>query len=200
MPRTAANKIAALVRKQGVLRARELAPLGIARATLTRLERAGTLRRVGRGLYVSADAELTEHHTLAEIVKRVPHGVICLVSALQFHELTTQAPSEVWIAIANKARKPVADWPPLRVVRFSAKALDQGVESHHINSVPVKITSAARTVVDCFKYRREVGLDVAIEALRDYMRPRSRDIDAVVRAAQLQRVANVMRPYIEALA
>src|SRR6187402_679806 len=115
MPRTAAAKIAALVRKQGVLRARELAPLGIARATLTRLERKGTLRRVGRGLYVSADAELTEHHTLAEIAKRVPHGVICLLSGLQFHELTTQAPSEVWVAIANKARKPVTEWPPLRV-------------------------------------------------------------------------------------
>jgi predicted transcriptional regulator of viral defense system len=200
MPRTAANKIAALVRKQGVLRARELAPLGIARATLTRLERAGTLRRVGRGLYVSADAELNEHHTLAQIAKRVPYGVICLVSALQFHQLTTQAPSEVWIGIANKARKPAADWPHLRVVRFSRKALDQGVDSHRVNGVPVKITSAARTVVDCFKYRREVGLDVAIEALRDYMRPRCRDIDALVRAAQLQRVANVMRPYIEALA
>src|SRR4051812_16853511 len=118
MPQTAAEKILALVRKQGVLRTRELAPLGLARATLTRLEQAGTLRRVGRGLYVRADAELTEHHTMAEVAKRVPHGVICLLSALQFHELTTQVPSEVWIAIANKARKPVHEWPRLRVVRF----------------------------------------------------------------------------------
>ena len=200
MTRSAANKVVALAGKRGILRARELGPLGISRATLTRLERQGKLRRVGRGLYVRADAQPSEQRTLAEAAKRVPHAVICLLSALQFHELTTQTPHEVWIAIANKARKPKTDWPPLRVVRFSQSALVQGVEHRVIDDVPVSITSAARTIADCFKYRREVGLDIALEALRDYMRTRSRDVDALWRAARLQRVANVMRPYLEALA
>jgi predicted transcriptional regulator of viral defense system len=151
-------------------------------------------------LYVRADAQPSEHRTLAEAVKRVPHAVICLLSALQFHELTTQTPHEVWIAIANNARKPKTDWPPLRVVRFSQSALVQGVEHRVIDGVQVCVTSAARTIADCFKYRREVGLDIALEALRDYMRTRSRDVDALWRAASLQRVANVMRPYLEVLA
>src|SRR5690349_18542235 len=114
MAPSAADRVLTLARTKGVLRARELEPLGIARATLTRLEQRGELRRVARGLYVRADAEPSEHNTLAEAAKRVPHGVICLLSALQFHELTTQVPHEVWLAIANKARKPNTGWPPLR--------------------------------------------------------------------------------------
>jgi predicted transcriptional regulator of viral defense system len=124
--------------------------------------------------------------------------VVCLLSALQFHELTTQVPHEVWLAIANKAHKPVVDWPPLRIVRYSPRALKEGVERHRLDGVHVPITSAARTVADCFKYRGKIGLDVAIEALRDYMRARDRNLDALWRAARLQRVANVMRPYMEA--
>lgn len=200
MAPSAADRVLRLARSKGVLRARELEPLGIARATLTRLEQQGQLRRVARGLYVRADAEPNAHQTLAEAAKRVPHGAICLLSALQFHELTTQTPHEVWLAIGNKARKPRADWPPLRIVRFSERALHEGVERHVIENVPVVITTPARTVVDCFKYRREVGLDVAIEALRDYLRSRQRDVDALWRAASLQRVARVLRPYLEALA
>jgi predicted transcriptional regulator of viral defense system len=145
------------------------------------------------------DAEPSEHHTLAEVTKRVPHGVICLLSALQFHELTTQVPHEVWLAIANKARKPSADWPPLRIVRFSERALLEDVERRVIENVPVTITSPARTVVDCFKYRSQVGLDVALEALRDYLQSRSRDMDTLWRAARLQRVTRVIQPYLEAL-
>jgi predicted transcriptional regulator of viral defense system len=200
MARSAADRVLTLARNKGVLRARELEQLGIARTTLTRLEQQGQLQRVGRGLYVRADADPSEHHTLAQVTKRVPHGVICLLSALQFHELTTQVPHEVWLAIANKARKPTADWPPLRIVRFSERALLEDVERRVIENVPVKITSPARTVVDCFKYRSQVGLDVALEALRDYLRSRSRDVDALWCAARLQRVAGVIRPYLEALA
>ena len=199
MARSAADRVLRLARSKGVLRARELEPLGIARATLTRLEQQGQLRRVARGLYVRADAEPGTHHTLAEAAKRVPHGAICLLSALQFHQLTTQTPHEVWLAIGNKARKPRADWPPLRVVRFSERALQEGVERRVIENVPVTITGPARTVVDCFKYRSEVGLDVAIEALRDYLRSQYRDVDALWHAAALQRVARVLRPYLEAL-
>lgn len=200
MARSAADRVLTLARAKGVLRARELEPLGIARATLTRLEQQGQLQRVGRGMYIRADAEPGEHHTLVEATKRVPHGVICLLSALQFHELTTQVPHEVWLAIANKARKPRTDWPPLRTVRFAERALIEDVDRHVIENVPVKITSPARTVVDCFKYRSQVGLDVALEAMRDYLRSRSRDTDALWRAASLQRVTNVIRPYLEALA
>lgn len=200
MAHSAADRVLALARSKGVLRARELEPLGIARATLTRLAQQGQLRRVARGLYVRADAEPSAHHTLAEAAKRVPHGAICLLSALQFHELTTQTPHEVWLAISNKARKPCADWPPLRIVRFSERALQEGVERRVIENVPVRIATPARTVVDCFKYRREVGLDVAIEALRDYLRSQYRDVDALWHAASLQRVARVLRPYLEALA
>jgi predicted transcriptional regulator of viral defense system len=199
MTRSAADRVLTLARNKGVLRARELEQLGIARTTLTRLEQQGQLQRVGRGLYVRVDAEPSEHHTLAEVTKRVPHGVTCLLSALQFHELTTQVPHEVWLAIANKARKPSADWPPLRIVRFSERALLEDVERPVIENVPVTITSPARTVVDCFKYRSQVGLDVALEALRDYLQSRSRDMDRLWRAARLQRVTRVIQPYLEAL-
>lgn len=200
MARSAADRVLTLARSKGVLRARDLDPLGIARATLTRLEQQGQLRRVSRGLYVRADTEPSAHHTLAEVATRVPHGVICLLSALQFHELTTQTPHEVWLAIGNKARKPSADWPPLRIVRFSERALHEGVERRVIENVPVMITAPARAVVDCFKYRGEVGLDVAIEGLRDYLGSQQRDVDALWRAASLQRVARVLQPYLEALA
>jgi len=199
MTRTHAEQLLRLVRKQKILRSQDLAPLAISRATLTRLERQGLLRRIGRGLYIEPESDLSEHSSLAEAAKRVPTGVICLLSALQFHELTTQVPHEVWLAIPNKAHKPVVDWPPLRIVRYSPRALEEGVEQHRLERVPVSITSPARTVADCFKYRGKIGLDVALEALRDYMRQRNRDLDALWKAASLQRVANVMRPYMEAL-
>jgi predicted transcriptional regulator of viral defense system len=155
---------------------------------------------VGRGLYAIPKARVTEHHTLVEAAVRVPHGVICLLSALRFHDLTTQSPHEVWMAIGVKARKPAVDWPPLRVVRFSGPALTFGVEKHVVENVEVRVTSREKTVADCFKYRNKVGLDVAIEALRDYLRSRRRSVDAVMEAAVASRVKNVIRPYLEAMA
>jgi len=131
---------------------------------------------------------------------RVPHGIVCLLSALRFHKLTTQNPHEVWMAIGVKARKPKADWPPLRIVRFSSRALTFGIETHTIEQVEVQITSREKTVVDCFKYRNKVGLDVALEALREYLRSRRRSIDALMEAAAASRVTNVIRPYLDALA
>jgi predicted transcriptional regulator of viral defense system len=166
---------------------------------LQRLTHSGALERVGRGLYVPRGAKLTEHHTLVEAASRVPHGVVCLLSALGFHGMTTQLPHEVWLAIGVKARKPRVDWPPLRIVRFSGAAATFGVESHLLEGTQVRITSRAKTVADCFKYRNKIGTDVAIEALRDYLRKRGRSIDELLRAAEACRVARVIRPYIEAL-
>lgn len=146
-----------------------------------------------------AGAKVTEHHTLAEAAKRVPAGIVCLLSALAFHGMTTQSPHQVWLAIDVKARKPKADWPPIRIVRFSGRARTFGVEKHVIEGVEVLATSRAKTVADCFKYRNKIGIDVAIEALRDYLGKRGRSMDELLRAADVCRVARVIKPYIESL-
>jgi predicted transcriptional regulator of viral defense system len=159
---------------------------------------AGQLRQVARGLYASTEFEATEHHSLAAASALIPGGVICLLSALQFHRLGTQAPFEVWLAIGTKARKPTVSDPPLRIVRFSHRALREGVETRSVEGVKVRVTTPARTVADCFKYRNKIGVDVALEALREYRRAR-RPIDDLTRAAQVVRVANVMRPYLESV-
>jgi len=188
-----------LVRQAGVLRPRDLEAQGISRTYLVRLHQRGVLDRPSRGLYVLADADLGEHQSLAEACKRVPHGVVCLLSALQFHELTTQVAFEVWMAIDVKARRPKLETPALRIVRFSGKALTFGVEEHPIGGVTVKVYSPAKTVADCFKYRNKIGLDVAMEALREVWRGRRASMDELFEAAKVGRVAKVMRPYLESL-
>jgi len=197
---TNAEKVLALARKRGLLRARDLVAKGIPRVTLTRLVHAGRIARVGRGLYSLPGADVSEHHALAAASRRVPRGVVCLLSALRFHGLTTQQPFEVWMAVDRKARRPAVDHPPLRIVRFSGAALTDGVETHELEGVTVRVTDPARTVADCFRYRNKIGIDVAIEALRDYRRQRAGSLDALVRAAQARRVAEVIRPYLEVLA
>lgn len=199
MPQTRSQKLLELVRDRGVLRPRDLDRHGIPRTYLVRLHRQGILDRPSRGVYVLADAEPTEHHSLAEACKRVPHGVVCLLSALRFHGLTTQAPFEIWLAIDRKARLPKVEHPPLRVVRFSGSALAKGVKEHTVEGVSVRITNPARTVVDCFAYRNKVGLDVALEALRDCWKQRKATMDELHHAAQTRRMVNVMRPYLESL-
>ncbi|MBV9947787.1 MAG: hypothetical protein JOZ69_13110 [Myxococcales bacterium] len=185
--------------RRGALRPRDVAGV-VSRVALARLVEGGKLERVGRGLYVPADAKVTEHHTLLEAAQRVPHGVVCLLSALRFHGLTTQSPHEVWRAIDVKGRKPKVDWPPLRIVRFSGAALTFGVAEHKLEGVDVRVTSREKTVADCFKYRNKVGLDVALEALRDFLGGRRPSVNALMKAAAASRVTNVMRPYLEALA
>lgn len=138
--------------------------------------------------------------TMAEASKRVPHGVVCLLSALRFHELTTQSPFEVWLAIGEKARLPKLDYPPLRTVRFSGDALAFGIEEHKAEGVDVRVYSPAKTVADCFKYRNKIGLDVAIEALRDCLRQRKATMDELWNAAKVCRMSKVMRPYLESIA
>ncbi len=194
------QRILEIVEQAGVLRPRDLDAHRIPRIYLSRLCDRGLLQRVGRGLYVLPNADVSEHHTLAEAGKRVPHGVVCLLSALRFHGLTTQSPSDVWLAIGDKAWRPRVDYPPLRFVRFSARALETGVEKHSIEGVLVRVYNPAKTVADCFKYRNKIGLDVALEALRDCRRQRRCTNDELWRYAKICRVANVMRPYMEAIA
>lgn len=197
---TTADTLLELVRTKGLLRPCDLAPLGIPRVSLTRAVRRGQLVRVGRGLYGLAERPLSAHGSLAEVARRVPKGVVCLLSALRFHGLTTQAPFEVWLAIDNKAAVPRFNYPPLRVVRFSGAALCEGVEEHVVDGVPVRVTSVAKTVADCFKYRNKIGLDVALDALREAWDNARMSSDALWHCAKIDRVANVMRPYLESLA
>ncbi len=194
-----ATHLLALARRLGVLRAKDLAAHGIPRVYLTRLHRQGLLDRPSRGLYVLPDADVTQHHSLAEACRRVPHGTVCLISALAFHELTTQIPHEVWLAIDRKARMPKVEYPPLRIVRFSDPDLPKWVETHVIEGVTIRVTKPARTVVDCFAYRNKVGLDVALEALRDCLRQKKASVDELTRAAASRRMLRVMRPYLEAV-
>jgi len=188
-----------LVRGKGVLRSRDLTALGFHPESLRRLCARGALVRIGRGLYVPSKAAPTENHSLAEAAVSVPLGVICLLTALKFHDLGTQNPHEVWMAIAPKARKPTVDYPRLRIVRFSGASLSEGVEIHRIEGIEVRIYGAAKTVADCFKYRNKIGLDVALEALRDGLRKRKFTRTALLHFAAICRVARVIRPYLEAM-
>jgi predicted transcriptional regulator of viral defense system len=194
-----AELVARMVRRSGVFRSRDLDCSGIPRQYLREAKERGLVRRVGRGLYVAEGSPVTEHHTLAEAAKRVPHGVICLLSALRFHGLTTQAPHEVWMAISHKARRPRADYPPLRIVHFSGKALSYGVQEKKLEGVPARVFGPAKTVADCFKFRNKIGLEVALEALRDCYRQREATMDELFVAAKVCRVARVMQPYLESL-
>ena len=193
------DRVLELARQAGVLRPRDLDAEGIPREYLRRLLTEGLLEHPGRGIYVLATLEPTPNHSLAEACKRVPHGVVCLLSALQFHELTTQIPFEVWLAIGEKARLPKVDYPALRVVRFSGPALEDGIREVRIEGVSVKVYGPAKTVADCFKYRNKIGLDVAMEALRDCWAKRRATMDELWQAAKMCRVANVMRPYLESI-
>lgn len=188
-----------LAAQRGLIRPSDLAALGLPSVALTRLVRQGLLVRLGRGLYARPDRAVSEHGMLAEVASRHPQAIFCLLSALRLHDLTTQSPFEVWVAIPNKARAPKIDYPPLRIVRFSGPALTEGIEELVVDGVTVRVTGVARTVVDCFKFRNKIGLDVAMEALQEAWRARRVSMDDLWRQATLCRVANVMRPYMESL-
>jgi predicted transcriptional regulator of viral defense system len=191
--------ILALARTHGLIRARDLAAQGLPRVALTRLVRQGLLTRVGRGLYALPDRPVSAHGSLAEVALKHPQAIVCLLSALRVHDLTTQSPFEVWLAIANRARAPQMEYPPLRIVRFSEVSLSNGIEDHQVDGVTVRVTNIARTVVDCFKFRNKIGLDVAMEALQEAWRAKRITMDALYRYATQLRVARVMRPYMESL-
>lgn len=185
--------------QKGILRPRDLQLRGLPADYLWRLYRKDKLKKVCRGLYAFPDADISEHHSLVEAALRVPHGVVCLLSALRFHELTTQSPFEVWVAIEVKARRPKEKIIPLRIMRFSGQAFTAGVETRRVEGTEVRIYNLAKTVADCFKYRNKIGLDVAMEALRDCWRKKLATADELWHYAEVCRVARVMRPYMESL-
>jgi predicted transcriptional regulator of viral defense system len=193
------QQVLRLASKRTLLRARDVTQLGLPTIALTRLVQAGKLERVARGLYGLPGAAISEHRSLAEVSARVPKGVVCLLSALRVHEIGTQGPHEVWIAIPPHMVSPRLNQPAIRVVRMSEAALTDGVDRLKIDGVEVPVFSAARTVVDCFRFRNKIGLDVALEALRDGWSQRKFTLDDLWRHATRGRVANVMRPYIEAI-
>lgn len=197
---TTAEQVLQLVRERGLLRARDLAHSGFSPTHLQRLYEQGLLIRSGRGVYLPAEAELDANGTLAEVTLRVPAGVVCLLSALQFHGLTTQSPHQVWIALPPRAHHPRLDYPPVRVIRLSGTAFTEGIEAHIIGGVEVRVYTPAKTVADCFKYRNKIGIEVALEALRDCWQKRAATMDDLCKYARICRVANVMRPYLESIA
>jgi predicted transcriptional regulator of viral defense system len=194
-----ADRLLRFIRDHGLARPRQLEQLGIPRIVLKRLVDQGRLVRRSRGIYTVPDYDSTEHTDLAAVSARAPKAVICLLSALRFHDLTTQNPFEVWIMIGRVAHRPLIKHPPIRVIRASGKALAGGVETQSIEGVTVRMTNPAKTVVDCFRYRRTVGADVAIEALRDCWRQRKATMDELHHYAKIDRVARLMRPYMESL-
>ena len=189
-----------LIEKLGLARPRELDAHGVSRAQLSRLVDDGLVLRQARGIYVAARHAPTEAHTLAQVAKRVPEAVFCLLTALRYHGLTTQSPAEVWIALSEKARRPRLDYPRLRVARFSGPALTEGIAEHSVEGVRIRVYSAAKTVADCFKYRNKVGIDVAVEALRDFSRKFRGSANELARCARICRVSRVMQPYLDSIA
>lgn len=191
------DKVLSIAKDRRMIRVRDLIEHGIHPEYLRRLCEKGLLIKMGRGIYIPADTEISQNVGLAQVAKRVPHGVVCLLSALQFHNLGTQSPFEVWIAVERKSARPHIDYPPLRIVRFSGIALTEGIEKHQIDGVEVKIFNKAKTIADCFKYRNKIGLDVAMEALKDCRQQRLCTNDQLWKYAKICRVANVMMPYLE---
>jgi predicted transcriptional regulator of viral defense system len=201
MPKSASqrNVARAVLMALGIARLAELRDAGVTAVTVSRMERDGEVLRLARGLYQLPDAPLDTHHSLAEVAKRIPKGVVCLVSALAFHGLTDQLPRPVWLAIGHKDWPPKPDGTPFRLVRFTDRLLNEGVEIHSIEGVSVKVFGIAKTVADCFRYRNKIGLPVAIEGLQEALRQRKTTPAEIARQAERGAVATIIRPYLEAL-
>ncbi len=193
------DKLLQMAAKRQIVRTKDASELGIPRNYLARLVRKGALEKVSRGLYTSPNFSGTEHLTLIEATYQVPKGIVCLLSALRFHNFTTQSPHEVWMTIGPKAWGPTVSSPPIRLVRMSEPALRFGIKEHRISGATLRVFSPAKTVADCFKFRNKIGLDVAIEALKECRRTKKATMDELWAAAKVCRVANVMRPYLESL-
>ena len=190
------DEIISLAQRRGVVRAADLEAIGASRTLLPYLAKKGALRRVTRGAYVIADY-IPEHEAFLEVATAVPNGVVCLLSALQFHEITTQMPLETWVAIERGRHEPTSGRLPLRIVKFSGPAFTEGIEEHDADGVTIRVYSAAKTVVDCFKFRNRIGLDVAREALLDALNQKKATRDDIWRYAKCCRMSRVMRPYLE---
>ncbi len=197
---TQRDRILCLLDQGGLLRLADFKARGIHAASVSRLLEQGLITRTSRGLYEKAGADISLWHSLAEMAKRVPKGVICLTSALQFHEITLQNPGSIWMAIGAKDRKPRISGASFRFVRFGEAAMKIGVTTHSVDRVPVPIFDPAKTVVDCFRFRRIVGLDVALESLRMVLRDRKATFDEIAETAKALRIWTVIRPYLESIA
>ncbi len=196
---TAAETLIELARERGIISASDAAAHGINRGWLPRLAAAGRLERIVRGRYRLTTGEISEHHTLALAAGIAPNAVICLLSALQYHEIGVQSPAEVWIALKRGSWRPRPAYPPLRVVHLAGGSFSEGVEQHVIEGIQVRIYSVAKTVADCFKFRYQIGLDVALEALAEAWRQHRLVLAELNHFAAINRVQRVMQPYIEAL-
>lgn len=185
--------------KRSVVRPRDLVAEGLPKDYLYQLAKEGLVEQLGRGLYQLPGSDISEWTSYVEVQRQVPKGVFCLLSALVFHQFTTQNPHELWVAIPNKAWRPQVDYPPVRYITMSGSALEQGIETHCIEGVDIKVYSAAKTVADCFKFRKRVGLDVAIEALKEGWRLKKFTMDELMHSAQVCRVTNIIQPYAETI-
>ncbi len=194
------QRILDLARQKGVLRARDLDAIDAPRIALTRLTAAGQLEKLGHGLYRLAGTQGSEHESFAAVATKVPQAVFCLLSALQFHELTSQLPRQVWIAMPRGSHVPRLKYPPIKMVQITGEAYAAGVGEIERDGVKLRVYSAAKTVADCFKHRNKIGLDVAIEALKEARSSNKATMDDIWRFGEICRVANVMRPFMEALA
>ena len=198
-PNTQTARVLTLAREKGILRAGDLAAAGIPRVVLTRLTGIGQLERLGRGLYRLPETQTSEHESLATIALKVPQAVFCLLTALQFHELTTQLPRDLWIAMPRGSHVPNINYPPVKMIQFSGNAYSEGIEIFKRDRVNLRVFGVAKTIADCFKHRNKIGLDVALEALRDARAKKKVTSEDLWRFAKICRVANVMRPYLEAI-
>lgn len=196
---TKRQQVIRLVQRLPVVRPKDLTERGLPKDYLYMLAKEGVIERVGRGLYQWPESDLGRNHSLAEVSKLAPKAVVALFSALNFHEMTTQNPHQIWLAIDRKSWRPKISYPPVRFVTMSAEALSAGVEVHSANGVSIKVFSPAKTVADCFKYRNKIGLDVALEALRDGWNARKFTMDELLKYAEICRVKKVMQPYLESL-
>jgi predicted transcriptional regulator of viral defense system len=199
MSKSKADKLRNLAAKRQIITAADAAQLGVPRTYLSRLARRGQLEKIARGLYTSPAFSPSEHASLVQASYQAPKGIICLLSALRFHNLTTQSPREVWMAIGHKAWAPKIPAPPVRFVRMSGPALQFGASEHHVSGQVIRVFTPAKTVADCFKFRYKIGLDVAIETLKESRRLKKASIDELWAAAKVCRVSKVIRPYLESL-
>lgn len=193
------QSVLALLQQQGLLRASELDAIGVPRVVLSRLTASGQLERVGRGLYRLPGSTASEHESLATVAVKVPQAVFCLLTALQFHELTTQLPRQIWIAMPRGSHVPRIDYPPIKMVQMAGDTYSTGMEEHERDGIKLRVYGIAKTVADCFKHRNKIGLDVALEALKEVRAKRKASADELWHYAKICRVANVMRPYLEAI-
>lgn len=193
------EKIIEVAKKQKLIHLRDLNQIPGARVEIARLVEKGKLEKIGRGLYCIAGTNFDEKQSILEVTKLVPKGVICLLSALRYHELTTQNPFEVWIAIQRPATTPKIDFISVNIIRFSGRAFSEGIETHTFDGNTIRVYSPAKTIADCFKFRNKIGLDVALEALRDARRKKKASIDDLWHFARICRVSRVMRPYLESI-